>query len=72
MLMGTMAPAAQGQSFKEGYRGHPRRPSTLKAADGHIERDRDLRGPVGVPPASDSHIITPHFLKIKYKNMINS
>ena len=44
MLMGTMAPAAQGQSSKEGYRGHPLRPSTLKAADGYTERVRGIWG----------------------------
>lgn len=37
----------------------------------HRKSQRDLRGPVGIPPASDSDIITLHFLKIKYKNMIN-
>ena len=40
--MGTMAPAAQGQSSKEGYRGYPLRPSTLKAADGYTDIDCDL------------------------------
>lgn len=56
-------------------RGLQRLPSKAKHTESsrwtHRKSHRDLRGPVGVPPASDSHIITLHFLKIKYKNMIN-
>ena len=37
----------------------------------HGKSQRDLRGPAGVPPASDLRIITLYFLKIKYKNMSN-
>lgn len=37
----------------------------------HRKRQRDLRRPAGVPPASASHITTLLFLNRKDKNMIN-